>query len=178
MNPPYVRVFLQYYIPTMLIIIIMLGRISLLKAGLFIVNEFSNYVLRRVGAVREKIKTKIDEINAQQLVFFTHFDNIADLNKVLQYIQENEHTNRLKIVTVIQSPDEVPSHFEDNVAFLDKAYPDIDIEFVKIEGDFGPALIRDLSDKWGIPINLMFIGSPGDHFMYGLGDLGGLRLII
>jgi len=39
-------------------------------------------------------------------------------------------------------------------------------------------LIESLSQKWKIPKNLMFIGSPGDHFLFGLAELGGVRLII
>ena len=52
------------------------------------------------------------------------------------------------------------------------------IELVVVEGTFGPALIQELSRKWRIPANFMFIGSPGDHFLYGLAELGGVRLII
>ena len=47
-----------------------------------------------------------------------------------------------------------------------------------MKGQFGPELIRELSDKWKIPINFMFIGSPGDHFPYRVEELGGVRLII
>jgi hypothetical protein len=61
---------------------------------------------------------------------------------------------------------------------LNEAYPAVDIEFVAMIGSFSPELIKELSVKWGIPANLMFIGSPGNHFLYGLKDLGGVRLII
>jgi hypothetical protein len=47
-----------------------------------------------------------------------------------------------------------------------------------LEGKFGPELIQELSEQWKIPANFMFIGSPGDHFLYGLAELGGVRLII
>ena len=62
--------------------------------------------------------------------------------------------------------------------FLDEVYPDVEIEFVVIDGTFGPDLIRRLSKKWDIPTNLMFIGSPGERFPHSLADLGGVRLII
>jgi hypothetical protein len=54
----------------------------------------------------------------------------------------------------------------------------VKIKFVVLTGKFGPGLIRELSVKWDIPVNLMFIGSPGTHFIYGLGESGGVRLII
>ena len=47
-----------------------------------------------------------------------------------------------------------------------------------MEGKFGPDLISRLSEEWKIPVNFMFIGSPGDHFPYRIEELGGVRLII
>ena len=178
LNPKYVGVFLQYFIPAMLIIGIMLGRVWLLQAGLYTVRAISDTVVDRMGKMGTAIRSRIEAINSQQFVFFTHFDNVSTLNKVLQYIQKNEHTNRLKVVTVIKKGEETPPHYREDLKVLDEAYPEIDVEFVLMEGTFGPELIRELSDKWKIPTNLMFIGSPGDHFMYGLADLGGVRLII
>ena len=61
---------------------------------------------------------------------------------------------------------------------LDRAYPDLAVELVTLEGTFGPALIQELSRRWKIPTNFMFIASPGDHFPYRIADLGGVRLII
>ena len=65
-----------------------------------------------------------------------------------------------------------------DIRFLDEAYPEIDIEFVVVKGKFGPELIQELSDKWHVPTNLMFIGSPGGKLVYDLAELGGVRLII
>ena len=93
-------------------------------------------------------------------------------------MEDNEHTDRIKIVTVVSSDSEIPPQLEPNLTFLDQAYPDIDIEFIKVDGEFSPELIQSLSKDWNIPTNLMFVGSPGDHFMYGISQLGGVRLII
>jgi hypothetical protein len=72
----------------------------------------------------------------------------------------------------------IPPRLAQDLEFLDEAYPEIDIEYVEMEGEFGPALIEKLSKRWRIPKNFMFIGSPGDHFPYRLEELGGVRLII
>ena len=72
----------------------------------------------------------------------------------------------------------MPPKLEEDLKFLNEAHPTIRIEFVVLTGKFGPDLIRELSLKWNIPVNWMFIGSPGTHFIYGLGELGGVRLII
>ncbi len=137
--------------------------------------------MKMVQRIDRKILATIDTIQAQEFVFFTRGDNLANLNRVLLYIKNNEHTRRIKIVHVTggSSEDgEVLEKLEKDLEFLDREYPEIDIEFVKIKGKFGPELIQKLSKKWGIPVNFMFIGSPGDKFPYRIEELGGVRLII
>ena len=178
MNPYYLAVFLEYFIPAVLVIAVMLGRISLLQAGLFLVRSVLKFFIKGMTSTAQSIRTKIDEINSQQVVFFTRGDNLANLNNAMLYVKQNEHTNRIKVVTVVQNKDEVPKKLKKDLKFLNEAYPSIEIEFVVITGTFSPDLIQELSVKWNIPVNLMFIGSPRAHFIYGLGDLGGVRLII
>jgi len=178
MNPHYLGVFLEYFIPTVLVVSIMLGRITILQACLFLVRSVLHFFTERMTGITLMILSKIDEINAQQIVFFTRGDNIANLNRAMLYVQQNEHTNRIKVVNVVRDESEVPPNLKRDLDFLNEAYPNIDIEFVVRIGRFGPDLIRKLSEIWKIPTNLMFIGSPGNHFMYGLKDLGGVRLII
>jgi hypothetical protein len=104
---------------------------------------------------------------------------LSNLNKLLLYIQGNEHTRKIKIVTVNPNvDDEIAEKLVQDIEFLDREYPDIKIELVKLKGDFGPKLIQKLSKEWRIPVNFMFIGSPGDRFPYRVEELGGVRLII
>lgn len=178
MNPDYLAVFLEYFIPAVLVIAVMLGRITLLQAGLFLVRSVLKFFIKRMTSTAQSIRTEIDKINSQQVVFFTRGDNLANLNNAMLYVKQNEHTNRVKVVTVVKNKNEVPPKLEKDLNFLNEAYPTIEIDFVVLTGKFGPDLIRELSVKWNIPVNLMFIGSPGTHFIYGLGELGGVRLII
>lgn len=178
MNPHYLFVFLEYFIPAVLIVSIMLGRINILEACLFLVRSLLHFFIKRMTRITQTIRNKIEEINAQQIVFFTRGDNIANLNRAMLYVQQNEHTKRIKVVNVVRDETDVPSNLKRDIDFLNEAYPNVDIEFVAIMGSFSPELIKELSVKWGIPTNLMFIGSPGNHFLYGLKDLGGVRLII
>lgn len=178
MNPPYVRVFLEYFLPVLLIVSIMLGRIALLKACLYVIRRVIVSLTKPLGALSLRIRDKIEEINAQQVVFFTRGDDIANLNQVMLYLRNNEHTNRLKLVTVVEDATAFPEKIREELEVLDRAYPEIDIELVVREGEFGPALIHQLSEEWRIPVNLMFIGSPGGHLQHSLADLGGVRLII
>ena len=117
------------------------------------------------------------KINSQEFVFFTKGDDVAIINKVMQYVQNNETTKKLKIVNINKD------HYDNELLIkdlkvLDRAYPEIDIEFIELEGVFGPDIIDELSTKWNIPKNFMFIGSPGDRFSYRVSELGGVRLIM
>jgi|GEM_PF-58055 len=166
-NPKYLQMFLYYFVPAMAFIGLILYRIPLLKL-----------CMGAVEATLETVTNKIDEINSQQVVFFTRGDNVSNLNNAMQYVLQNEDTNRIKVVTVLNEDDHVPDKLADDLKFLDEAYPQIDIEYVKRIGKFGPELIQELSDEWNVPTNLMFIGSPGGKLPYGLAELGGVRLII
>ncbi|MCE2540591.1 MAG: APC family permease [Acidobacteria bacterium] len=178
MNPDYVWVLAEYLLPTLLIVGIMLGRIGLLKVCLFVVQALSEKIRKITGGVSESLQERIRAINSQQFVFFSRGDDIHNLNRVVLYVLKNEHTSRIKVVTVVGDGDEAPAKLERDIGFLNEAYPDIDIELVVIRGRFGPDLVQRLSREWQVPTNFMFIGSPGDHFVYGLAELGGVRLII
>jgi amino acid transporter len=178
LNPPYLRVFIEYLVPTVLVVSVVLWRINLLRAGLFVVQQFNAWIAGFTGKLSKTIHDWINRINAQQVVFFTRGDNAANLNNALLYVRRNEHPKRVKIVIAIRAPEDVPPRLEKDLKFLDEVYPDVEVEFVVIEGTFGPELIRQLSRKWGIPTNLMFIGSPGERFPHNLAELGGVRLII
>ena len=177
-HPEYVWVFLEYFLPTLLIVSMMLGRIALLKAMLFVVRAVLSFMVGRMSTVSASIRTKIEEINSQQIVFFTRGDSVAKLNHAMLYVRRNEHTKSIKVVTVVKDSADVPDRLKTDLAFLDEVYPEIDVELVVHEGSFGPELIQELSRKWNIPTNFMFIGSPTGHLMYGLAELGGVRVII
>jgi len=178
MNPHYLAVFLEYFVCALLVVSVMLGRIIILQACLFIVRSILKYFIGRMTSISRMLRDKIDQINSQQVVFFTRGDNLANLNRAILYVQQNEHTNRIKVVTVIPRHGEVPSNLQRDLKMLNEAYPSIDIELVVQIGQFGPKMVEEFSKAWKIPTNLMFIGSPGNHFLYGFAELGGVRLII
>jgi len=178
LNPKYIEVFMFYFLPTVAIVGIMLGRIGILRALIFTIRSMSSVVLRWAGGVSEQLRRKIEAINAQQVVFFTRGDSVATLNRAMLYVANNEHTNNIKVVIAATDPNDIPDRLAQDIKNLDEIYPRISIELEIVRGSFGPKLIDKLSNQWGIPKNFMFIGSPGNHFLYGLADLGGVRLII
>jgi amino acid transporter len=169
--------FLKYMVPSLIFIGIMLNRVFLIRVlidGL----EYFYQPLRKIVILSNRYLHKMSlEINSQEFVFFTKGDDISILNKVLQYVEGNETTKKLKIVNVKKGPETNEALMKD-LEVLDRAYDQIDIEYLEIEGVFGPDLIDELSKKWGIPKNFMFIGSPGNKFSYRVSDLGGVRLIM
>ncbi len=178
LNPPYLFVFLKYFIPTVAIVFFMLYRTTLLGLFTYIVKMSEGTFAKFLPFTSYRLKRLITEINSQQFVFFTRGDNIANINQVMRYIEENEHTNKIKIVNVLGENEQPPKKLIHEVDVLDRAYPDLDVDFIVIKGHFGPQLIDELSHKWNIPKNFMFIGSPGQKFHYGLQELGGVRLVI
>ncbi len=178
-EPPNIEIFAAYFIPAILILTIMLKRIALLDGLLHLIEMFFVPILKLVSRANKAIYATIDRIQSQEFVFFTRGDNISNLNNVLLYIKDNEHTKKIKIVYVASGKDEeCTEKLERDIEFLDRGYPEIGIEFIKLRGEFNPELIQELSEKWQIPPNFMFIGSPGDRFPYPIQELGGVRLII
>ncbi|MBI1307932.1 MAG: amino acid permease [Bacteroidetes bacterium] len=178
LHPKYLLVFLEYFVPTIILVMIMLNRTVLLKFILKLIDYIFTPLLNLLTGLNNKINTTIEDINSQEFVYFTKDDDVATLNRVMLYIKHNEHTKKLKIVAAMEDGQDPSPQFLNDVNVLDREYPGINIEFIVLHEKFGPTLIRKLSKQWNIPINFMFIGSPGDHFPYRIEQLGGVRLII
>jgi amino acid transporter len=180
--PSNVRIFLTYFIPAILLISILLNRVRILRASLGVVIYIFTYFKDWFLKISKRLNNLINAINAQQFVYFAKRDNIAVLNKVMLYIKTNENTKNLKIVHVVDPSrkDEADfiQDFKKVVEIIDEEYPEIGVTGEIVEGVFGPELIKKLCKEWQIPINFMFIASPGDHFPYRVEELGGVRLII
>lgn len=169
--------FLKYMIPSLIFIGIMLNRVILIKLLIEALEYFYQPLRRMVILSNRYLQNLSIKINSQEFVFFTKGDDIAILNKVLQYVENNETTKKLKIVHVKKN-EETNIALKKDLEVLDRAYDDIDIEYLEIKGEFGPEMIDELSKKWNIPKNFMFIASPGNKFSYRVSDLGGVRLIM
>ena len=159
------------------IILVMLNRAFLVRLSIGALEYAYKPMQRLVIKSNQYLQKLHRTINAKEFVFFTRGDNIATLNLVMQYVQSNETTKKLKIVTVTNgsASNEL---LKKDIEVLDRAYPEIAIEFIEMTGVFGPELIDELSVTWNIPKNFMFIGSPGDRFSYRVSELGGVRLVM
>lgn len=178
LHPEHLVVFLQYFIPTALIIFVFLKRNVILEYLVVVVSSFLDSMQAVAKLSRMRINRTLRMLTDQEFVYFTKGDDIAVLNKVMIYVEENEITKKLRIVNVQSADQSLSESFCQDIKVLDRAYPEIHIELVQMKGVFGPELVDRLSREWNIPTNFMFIGSPGDHFPYRVADLGGVRLII
>lgn len=178
LNPSSLFVFFQYLVPSLGFIFLMLNRGRILRMLLYSIDYLYRPVRHYVLKSSLYLRKMLHKINSQEFVFFTKGDDVAVLNTVLQYVQNNEKTGRLKIVTVMNPGQAFNEPLRHDLEVLDRAYPEVKIEYLELVGTFGPELIEEYSKKWGIPKNFMFIGSPGDRFPYRLSELGGVRLII
>ena len=153
-NPAYGQVFLKYFVPAFLILMIMLGRIGILKAVLFFVHAISQTVEKIADILGDSVEARIADINSQQMVFFTRGDNLATLNQAVLYVRRNEHTDRIKVVIVGQDESLVPERLESDLEFLDEAYPRVDIDFVFVHGHFWARTDREAVSGVGHPDQL------------------------
>lgn len=169
--------FIKYLVPSVILVLIMLNRSMLIRLSINSLDYFYTPLRRMVVLSNRYLQNMHKKLNSQEFVFFTKGDDVAILNKVMQYVQENETTRILKIVNM-KEPGTNNDLLKIDIEVLDRAYPEIAIEFIELDGEFGPAIITELSEKWNIPKNFMFIGSPGNRFSYRVSELGGVRLIM
>ncbi len=178
LNPSYVATFFEYLIPTLGIVFFMLYHKYILKASLYTFDKFAPKNSKFFQRLVQRTRNKLNQIVEQEFVFFTNNDNVETLNRVMLYIEKNEPTRRLKIVSVVKGNEHVAENLKSDIEVLDRAYPDIFVEFVEEIGEFGPEKIQELSKRWKIPTNFMFIGAPGEQFPYRIEKLGEVRVII
>ncbi len=178
LDPLNVEVFVTYYIIGLAAVAVMFLRVEILRVGLFLSRSVVDRVMAANEWVRRTVYGKIEQISGNQVVYFTKGDDISVLNRAALYVLKNEQTNRLKVVSAYQNEDDIRPELAQELATVDHLYPQLKIDFLAVQGTFGPELIERLSQRLGIPKNAMFIGTPGDRFPHRVEDLGGVRIIL
>src|SRR5699024_2580890 len=115
-DPEYFGVFLSYFIPTVIIVMGMLYRVLLLRGVLGLLKNYIDIPYEK--KLDHWLKRKIVKINSQKFLFFTRGDNVANLNSVLNYIKENEHTRDILLVSVVKNENEIPDRLKTDVEVL------------------------------------------------------------
>merc|ERR1711933_711035 len=102
---------------------------------------------------------------------------MSQINRALQYIEENEEARWVKLVHVYAKEEEIPEHLLEYVQLLDCVYPKIRIDCILVRGEFGPAMMQYISRRLSVPVNCMFISCPRHNFP-PLSRMGGVRVIL
>jgi amino acid transporter len=178
LNPEYVKVFAIYFSVALAVVGIMFLRVEILKVALAVVQV----IIEEIRAINRQIShwivEKIDQINSQSVIFFSKGDNLVTLNRAALYVLANEQTKRLRVIHCYDEEDNIPPELAQQIAIIDRIYPELKVDLILVKGRFSPELIEQLSQRLNVPKNYMFLGTPGDHFPHNIAELGGVRLIM
>ena len=166
--------FLEYFVPTVLIVIAMYLRIPIMKAIL----NFANTLMTKILLFRTSIIDKISEITNQRIILFTRGGRLDRLNEAFRYIFKNESSRNVVLVHLY---DREENNEEDAIrealVALKQIFPSLSVDFVVRQGNFGPQMVDTLSREYGVMKNSMFIGAPEDKHTFSMEQLGDVRII-
>jgi amino acid transporter len=178
MNPEYFEVFMMYFVISLLLVGMMFMRVQVLKSLLKVIRGVMDWIDGVTDRIAHRVVEQARQIREQVVVVFVSNDDPSILNLAARYVLENEEIRHLRIVHVYSSKEGIPVLLGENLKTIDRCYPQLKIDLVLVQGEFGPELIDRLSRRLGVPKNYMFIGTPGDHFPHQIESLGGVRLIM
>lgn len=166
--------FLYYFIPTVLVVVVMYMRIFILKSFLVVVNN----IMARILIWRTVIIDLITGLTNQRVMMFTRGGRLDRLHQAFEYIIKNEASRHVVLVHLYNSPEHnEASQISEGLDFFRQIFPEITVELIVREGRFSPAMIDELSHEFAIPKNNIFIGAPEQKHSFSIEDLGGVRVI-
>ncbi|MBU0987606.1 MAG: hypothetical protein KKH68_10175, partial [Proteobacteria bacterium] len=166
--------FLEYFIPTALLVVIMYLRIPILKAVLQMLNN----LMTRFLVWRTTIIDHITAITDQRVVLFTRGGNLSRMHAAFFYIVNNESSCSVVVFHLYNHPEHnQEDSLKESLKALGEIFPALKIELVVRQGKFGPEIIDAVSKEFGVPANNIFIGAPEEKHTFSVQDLGGVRVI-
>jgi amino acid transporter len=166
--------FALYFIPAVLVVSLMYARIPILKTVLTLINE----ILQRAFIWREQVIETIMDITNIRLVLFIRGGRLLRLAKAFDYIQRNESSRKILVVNLFKEHNAAEQEeIRQSLKTMEELFPDLKIEYLTREGQFGPRMVETLSRELKVPKNNMFIGAPEAKHRFSLEDLGGVRVI-
>lgn len=178
LDPINVEIFQIYFLAAASVVAIMFLRRQILKLLLYVSRSVVEKLGSAASKIHESVIREIRRIDESAVVFFTRGDNIVTLNRAVLYVLSNEQTSNLKVIHVYEDENKIPADLAKQLQTIDRLYPQLRVDFVAVRGEFTPELIEAISQRFGIPKNYMFIGTPGDHFPHRIEELGGVRLVL
>lgn len=166
--------FLQYFIPTSLLVTIMYLRIPILKTVLQMLNN----LMSRVLVWRTIVIDHITAITNQRLILFTRGGNLARLHAAFNYIVHNESSQSVIVLHLYVHPEQNEEEsLKKSLKALAEIYPALKAELIVRKGKFNPHVVESVSKEFGVPMNNIFIGAPEEKHAFSIQELGGVRVI-
>ncbi len=166
--------FSLYFIPAVLLVGLMYARIPLYKAMLLLINE----AFERLFLWRSTVIDKITDITNIRMVLFVRGGSLIRLAKAFDYIAQNESSQKITVVhlyTVLK--EEEVDEIKTSLKIIEELHPDLKIDFLSREGQFGPKTVDEISKELQVPHNNIFVGAPEEKHRFSVEDLGGVRVI-
>jgi len=178
LDPITLEIFQAYFAATVALVAVMFLRLEILKIALHGSRALVERMSTASSWIHAAILREMERVNEQAMIYFTKGDNLVTLNQAALYVLDNEQTSHLKVVHVYGAEDGVAPHLASHLKLIDRLYPQLRIDFVAVQGTFGPRLVEALARRLHVPKNHMFIGTPGDRFPHRIEDLGGVRVVL
>jgi amino acid transporter len=166
--------FMQYFIPTVALVVLMYMRIPIYRTILQLLNN----VMVKFLVWRTIVIDRITALTEQRVVLFARGGDLRRLHVAFNYIVNNESSRSVVIFHLYPNPGQSDEEqIKHSLEALEEIFPTLKVKFVAREGKFGPEIIEAVSKEFGVPANNIFIGAPEDKHAFSIQDLGGVRVI-
>jgi len=166
--------FSYYFIPTVLVVVLVYMRIPILKATLEVLNNLMTKSL----VWRSVIVDRIMSISEQRVVLFTRGGRLDRLHDAFSYIIKNEPSRSVVVFHLYNAPDRnEEASIKEAIKVIEQIFPELRVELTVREGRFGPEIIDSVSREFGVARNNIFIGAPEEKHDFSIQELGGVRVI-
>jgi amino acid transporter len=166
--------FALYFVPAVSLVLLMYGRIAILKTMLTLINE----AFERLFVWRSTVIDKITDITNIRMVLFVRGGNLYRLSKAFEYIAQNELSQKITVVHLYTTfNQEEQDEIKESLQIMEELHPGLKIDYVAKHGHFGPVAVEEVSQELNVPKNNIFIGAPEEKHRFSVEDLGGVRVI-
>jgi amino acid transporter/uncharacterized protein YggU (UPF0235/DUF167 family) len=170
----YLSYFMWYFIPTVLLVVLMYMRIPIYRTILQLLNN----VMVKFLVWRTIVIDRITALTEQRVVLFARGGDLRRLHVAFNYIVNNESSRSVVIFHLYPNPGQSDEEeIKHSLEALEEIFPTLRVKFVAREGKFGPEIIEAVSKEFGVPANNIFIGAPEEKHAFSIRDLGGVRVI-
>jgi amino acid transporter len=170
----YLIYFMWYFIPTVLLVVLMYLRIPIYRATLQVLNN----LMGRFLVWRTIVIDRITGLTEQRVVLFARGGSLRRLHAAFNYIVNNEASRSVVIFHLYPNPEQNDEEaIKNSLEALEEIFPMLRVKLVAREGKFGPEIIEAVSIEFGVAPNNIFIGAPEEKHAFSIQDLGGVRVI-